>query len=151
MSGGPRALRTVAGRPAHLRPGLIGLVLLGGTLGTAAREGLTLTVPSIGSFPLAIFVINVAGSFALGLLLETLVAAGSGPDRARSIRLFAGTGFLGGFTTYSALASGTESLLRAGDGGTAIVYAVGTLLLGLAAAGAGVAVAGSFRRPAAGP
>ncbi|MET4637891.1 CrcB family protein [Mycetocola sp. 2940] len=148
MSDGSPTFRS-ADRPAHLRPALIGLVLLGGTLGTAAREALTLAVPSLGSFPLAIFVINVAGSFTLGLLLEGLVA-GSAPDRARNLRLFAGTGFLGGFTTYSALATGTEALLSVGDAGTAIVFSVGTLLLGLAAAGVGVAVAGAIRRSAAG-
>lgn len=146
MSDGSRTLRSVAAGPTHLRPDLIGLVLLGGTLGTAAREALTLTVPSLGAFPLVIFAINVAGSFALGLLLEGLVAAGSHLDRGRNVRLFAGTGFLGGFTTYSALATGTDTLLRAGDAGIALLYAGGTLALGLAAAGAGVAVAGFLRR-----
>jgi CrcB protein len=134
-------------RPAHLRPAPIGLVLLGGTLGTAAREGLVLTVPSLGSFPLAVFVINVVGAFALGVLLEGFADARA--DRARNIRLFAGTGFLGGFTTYSALAMGTDSLVRTGDVATGILYSGGTVLLGLAAAGSGVAVAGSFRRRSA--
>lgn len=131
-------------RPVHRRPELIGLVLLGGALGTAAREALSLSIPSLGTFPLAIFVINVVGSFALGVVLEGMVDAGS--RRARNIRLVAGTGFLGGFTTYSALAAGTDTLLRAGDVPTGILYAVSTLLLGLLAAGAGVAVAGSVRR-----
>jgi CrcB protein len=134
-------------RPAHLRPALIGLVLLGGTLGTAAREGLVLSAPSLGSFPLPVLLINVTGAFALGVLLEGFVDARA--DRARNIRLFAGTGFLGGFTTYSALAMGTDLLVRAGDVATGILYGGGTVLLGLAAAGSGVAVAGSFRRRAA--
>lgn len=133
-------------RPVHLRPGLIGLVLLGGALGTAAREALSLVLPSFGTVPVAVVAVNLAGSFALGLLLERLVDAGSG--RARNLRLFTGTGFLGGFTTYSALAAGTDSLLRAGDVPAGTLYAAGTLLLGLAAAGAGVAVAGSGRRRA---
>ena len=132
-------------RPAHLQPVLIALVLLGGTLGTAAREGLVLSVPSLGSFPLAVFAINVVGAFALGVVLESLVD-GSGGDLARNIRLLVGTGFLGGFTTYSALATGTDLLLREGDVATGLLYAVGTLLLGLAAAGAGVAVAAAGRR-----
>ena len=135
-------------RPAHLQPVLIALVLLGGTLGTAAREGLVLSVPSLGSFPLAVFAINVVGAFALGVVLESLVD-GSGGDLARNIRLLVGTGFLGGFTTYSALATGTDLLLREGDVATGLLYAVGTLLLGLAAAGAGVAVAAAGRRPVA--
>jgi CrcB protein len=135
-------------RPAHLRPALIGLVLLGGALGTAAREGLVLAVPSTGSFPLAVFVINVVGAFALGALLEGLVDATPVATRARNIRLLAGTGFLGGFTTYSALATGTDLLLRTGAVPTGLLYAAGTLLVGLAAAGAAVVVAGAIRRSA---
>jgi CrcB protein len=135
----------------HLQPALIGLVLLGGTLGTAAREGLVLTVPALGSFPLAVFLINVVGAFALGVLLEGVADWGSRANRARSIRLFAGTGFLGGFTTYSALATGTDLLLRDGEVASGILYAVGSLVLGLVAAGAGTAVAGYARRRATGP
>lgn len=132
-------------RPAHLQPALIGLVLVGGTLGTAAREGLVLSVPSLGSFPLAVFLINVVGAFALGVVLESLVGGSHG---GRAIRLLAGTGFLGGFTTYSALATGTDLLFLDGEIATGLLYALGTLLLGLAAAGAGVAVGGATRRPA---
>ena len=107
-----------------------------------------LSVPALGSFPLAVFLINVVGAFALGVVLEGIVD-GSGGDRARTMRLLAGTGFLGGFTTYSALATGIDLLFRDGDIVTGVLYGVGTLVLGLAAAGAGVAVAGG-RRPAAG-
>jgi CrcB protein len=135
-------------RPPHLQPALIGLVLLGGASGTAAREGLSIALPSLGSFPLSIFLINVFGAFALGALLEGVVDGKSGADRARNIRLFAGTGFLGGFTTYSALATGTDLLLGAGDVATGVLYAAGTLLLGLAASWAGIVGAGSVRRAA---
>lgn len=147
MSAGPPA-QPLPVRPLHLQPALLGLVLLGGTLGTAAREGLVLSVPPLGSFPAAILLINVGGAFALGALLEGAVDGGSRTGWARSIRLFAGTGFLGGFTTYSALATGTDLLLRAGDVVPGILYAGGTLLLGLLAAGAGVVVVGSVRRRA---
>ena len=125
----------------HLRPSFIALVIIGGALGTAAREAVTLAVPPIGSLPVAIFAINVLGSFALGLLLEGLVRNGEDTGRRQRLRLFAGTGFLGGFTTYSALATDTDLLFRAGDVGTGILYAVGSLLLGLVAAWAGIAIA----------
>ncbi|MET1051197.1 MAG: CrcB family protein [Mycetocola sp.] len=133
-------------RPPHLRPTLIGLVILGGAFGTASREALSLSIAPVGSFPLAIFLINVAGSFALGLLLEGLVRTGADIGRRRTIRLFAGTGFLGGFTTYSALATDTDLLLRGGDVSTGLLYAVATLLLGLLAAWAGIVVAASAHR-----
>jgi len=48
--------------------------------------------------------INVVGAFLLGVLLERLRRARGEPERRRLVRLFSGTGFLGCFTTYSALA-----------------------------------------------
>ncbi len=79
----------------------LGLVALGGALGAIAREGLVLAAS--GWSDLTIPVINVVGSFALGLLVGALARVGDGP-RAQAIRLFLGTGVLGGFTTYSAFA-----------------------------------------------
>ena len=131
--------------PPHLRPSLVAIVVVGGTLGTAAREALSLAIPSPGSFPLAIFLINVSGSFALGLLLEMLTHGGPDAGRRRSARLLAGTGFLGGFTTYSALATDTDLLFRAGDVSTGILYAVGSLFLGIAAAALGIVVSSRRR------
>ncbi|MET0932152.1 MAG: CrcB family protein [Mycetocola sp.] len=139
---------TPADRPMHLRPSLIGLVIVGGTLGTAAREGVSLTVGTVGSFPLAIFLINVLGAGALGILLERLAHDGPGAPRRQRARLFAGTGFLGGFTTYSALATDTDLLFRAGDVSTGILYAGGSLVLGFIAAWAGIVLGGSLRRRA---
>ena len=133
-------------RSVHLRPSFIALVIMGGALGTAAREAVSLTVAPVGSFPVAIFGINLLGSFALGLLLEGLVRNGEDTGRRQRLRLFAGTGFLGGFTTYSALATETDLLFRAGEMGTGILYAVGTLVLGLIAAWAGIAIAARRHR-----
>lgn len=134
-----------AGRPAHLRPALLVLVLAGGALGTAARAAVALAVPQPAGVPVPTLGVNVAGAFLLGVLLETLVRRG--PDRGvlRAIRLTLGTGFLGGFTTASSLSVETGSLSLAGAGGIAAAYAVGSLLLGLLAAWAGVAVAGGRR------
>lgn len=143
---GKRTSAAAADRPLHLRPSLVGLVIVGGTLGTAAREGLSLTIDPIGSFPLAIFLINVVGAGALGLLLERLAHEGPGAGVRQGARLFAGTGFLGGFTTYSALATDTDLLFRAGDVSTGILYAGGTLILGLLTAAAGIALGGTLRR-----
>jgi CrcB protein len=80
----------------------LGLVVVGGMLGTAARAGLTL-VGGDALGPWLVPVINVAGAFAMGLLVGALARAVTTPGR-RAVQLFAGTGVLGGFTTYSALA-----------------------------------------------
>lgn len=125
-------------RPLHLRPSMLGVVLVGGAVGTAAREGLVLALPALGV--VAILLINVVGAFALGVLLEALARSGPDEGRRRLARLGLGTGFCGGFTTYSTLAVGTAELLRSGTTGLAIGYAIGSVLLGAVAAWAGVLV-----------
>jgi CrcB protein len=121
------------GRPVHLRWSSLGLVALGGTLGTAAREALALTWPAPpGGLPVTILLINVVGAFVLGALLEGLARRGPDEGRRRGIRLLVGTGVLGGFTTYSALATDAASLTGSALG-TALAYAGLTLVVGAAA------------------
>lgn len=128
-------------RPIHLRLPYLGLALIGGTFGTAAREALTLLLPPAGGIPYAIFAINILGAFLLGLLLDALARQGPDEGRRRRMRIMIGTGFMGGFTTYSALALDTANLLGDGSAGLGIVYAAGTLLIGGLATWAGIATA----------
>ncbi|WP_308117461.1 fluoride efflux transporter FluC [Rhodococcus rhodochrous] len=121
----------------------IAAVALGGFAGTAARFGVGELFP--GAWPVATFAINVVGAFLLGLLLEVLVRLGPDTSWRRLLRLGVGTGALGSFTTYSALAVDADLLWRDGRPELAIGYAVGTMLVGLAATALGV-VAGSARR-----
>jgi CrcB protein len=118
----------------------VGLVALGGAVGTGLRYGLSTLVPHWNAIPVATLGINLVGAFLLGLLLETLARSGLGPGRARSLRLGLGTGVLGGFTTYSALATDT-ALLTGGHPGLAIGYALVTVVVGAAASVAGIRVA----------
>ncbi|MDR5699199.1 fluoride efflux transporter FluC [Agromyces aerolatus] len=133
-------------RPAHRQWRYVGLVAFGGTVGTALRAGVTLLMPEVEAFPVATFGVNVVGAFVLGVLLETL--ARSGPDTGRRLgaRLFVGTGVLGGFTTYSALATATAELTSAGLPWWAMAYAFGTVLLGAVASVAGIAAGGVIGR-----
>jgi CrcB protein len=135
-----------SGRPMHLRGRYLALVAVGGLVGTASREGLSLAVPAVDGVPVIIMVINVVGAFALGALLESLVRRGADEGRRRTIRLLLGTGVLGGFTTYSALATATSVLLASGRTGAAILYALATLLLGAGATLAGIAIASAANR-----
>lgn len=125
-------------RPVHFHPKLVALVIAGGTLGTLLRELVGLWAGTAPPFPAGTFAVNILGACALGFLLEAL--ARRGPDRGRrqAIRLTLGTGLLGGFTTYSALATENAELVLAGDIGGFAVYAVATLLGGAAASGVGL-------------
>ncbi|GAB3032961.1 hypothetical protein GCM10027052_07550 [Parafrigoribacterium mesophilum] len=125
----------------HLHWRYIGLVALGGTFGTAARIGLTEALPSWQSVPVTTVGVNILGAFLLGVLLASLTRRGGDEGTRRAARLLLGTGFLGGFTTYSALAVDTDTLVRSGQAGLAVAYALTTVVLGALAAAAGIRVA----------
>ncbi|MDN5833089.1 MAG: CrcB family protein [Brevibacterium sp.] len=128
-------------RPVHLRLPYLGLALVGGIFGTAAREAISLAVPSTSGIPWAIFAVNILGAFLLGLLLDALARMGPDDGRRRRLRIMVGTGFMGGFTTYSALATDAASLLGEGEVGAGIAYGLGTILIGGLATWAGIATA----------
>jgi fluoride exporter len=126
----------------HLRLSAVGLVAVGGFVGTAARYGLTLLEPTrSGAWPFATFIANVCGAFVLGVLLEGL--ARSGPDSGwrQRVRLLLGTGFCGALTTYSTLATDADLLVRSHDGGLALLYLVTSLVGGLLATIGGISAA----------
>ncbi|UQN31434.1 fluoride efflux transporter FluC [Brachybacterium kimchii] len=142
----PDVLLPARVRPLHLRPGSIALVLIGGTLGTAAREALTLAVPELGGVPVALFAINLVGAFLLGILLEAL--ARSGPDQGvrRALRLCVGTGVMGGFTSYSSLALAIDQLMADGRVLVGAAFGLVSVVLGVLCAAAGI-LAASRRTP----
>lgn len=138
-------------RPLFLRPAYLGLVVAGGAAGTTARYLLeSAFVPPAGQVPWVTAVINVTGAFLLGTLLTALARGGADTGVRRGVRIGAGTGVLGGYTTYSTFAVEVHALLGAGLAWTGIGYAVGSVLAGVAAALVGVLLA---RRlvPARGP
>ncbi len=116
-------------------------ILFGGACGTGCRYGLSLLINSwLGArnFPLATFVINVTGSFLIGLIAELYQAQ---VFSSATWRLALVTGVLGGYTTFSAFSLENLQLLRTGAIGSALVYAVGSVVLGVGAAWLGMRVA----------
>ena len=108
---------------------------LAGACGAVARFGVVEWVARhwLNHFPLATLIINVSGAFALGFLMT--VGAGWGAWRA-----VLGTGFLGGYTTFSTLSFETDSLARRGHTRYAWLNALGSLAAGIAAAALGIAL-----------
>ena len=103
------------------------LVCLGGAAGSGARYAVALAVPH------GTLVVNLLGSFAIALVLESM--------RASDLRLLLVTGFLGGFTTYSAFNQETLTFARAGEWGSVAGNLVGTVVGCLVAGWVGVWVA----------
>jgi len=111
-------------------PALVAVVG-GGLIGSAARAivGFWLPTPT-GHFPTGIFVINITGSFLIGLYLARR-------ERAAVARLslpFWAIGVLGSFTTFSAFSLDVLRLLTEGQTPTAVVYVVSSTVGGLVAA-----------------
>lgn len=122
----------------------LALVVVGGSAGTLSRYGVTQWMGDGRLFPLDTFAVNISGSFLLGALLAVLLARGD--NHARDARLLLGTGFLGGYTTYSALAVQTDALLRDDHIRLGLAYAVSTVVAGLVAALIGVAAGRKLAR-----
>lgn len=129
-------------RPPHLRWPPIALVALGGAVGAASREGLSLVIPKLGEVPISIAIINVIGAFLLGYLYEAVSRLdATRVSTGKNLKLLLGTGFCGGFTTYSSLATDTAVLFRDGHAFTAVAYGLGTVIVGACATWLGILIA----------
>ena len=132
--------------PPHLTWTGVGLVFAGGVVGTLARYAVGEMVGPWGAWPAATFCVNIAGAFVLGVLLEALGRRGSDVGARQRLRLLIGTGFLGAFTTYSALAVETSVLVRDGSAPVALGYAAGSVVVGFLAAMLGIWTAATHHR-----
>jgi fluoride exporter len=124
---------------ARLLPYL--LIGLGGFIGANARFLVGRAVASAFDtrFPLGTFLINIGGSFLLGIL--GAIAAQKASPGSDVLRLSLGVGFLGAFTTFSTFEFETHSLLSDGAWAAAIGNVVASVLIGLLAVRAGIVVA----------
>ena len=115
----------------------LAVALLGG-LGAATRFVVDGAIRTrwTSALPTATIVVNVSGSLLIGLL----AGAAAYHHLAADLRLVAATGFCGGYTTFSTAMVETVRLARAGEVRRALVNAVGTLVLTVAAAAAGIAL-----------
>ena len=114
-------------------------LMAGGGLGAILRFGLALWVDERAGihFPWGTLAVNVAGCFGIGVVAtladeHALVSPG--------LRLFLVTGLLGGFTTFSTFGMETWQLVEDGHAWAALGNALGSVIAGLAAVVAGVAI-----------
>jgi CrcB protein len=139
-AGEPHPERPVDPETGPISPALVGLVGVGGVVGTAVRYAVERGLPAGTGFPFGTLLINLAGAMVLGVLLEALARHGPDIGSRQRLRLLVGTGFCGGLTTYSTLAVETDLLLRAHRDALAVGYAVTSVVAGIAAAAVGIAI-----------
>ena len=111
-------------------------VALGGMLGALARYALSLLLAgwvARTGFPWATLLINISGSFALGLVAALAARNIVSPEWRAAI----GVGFLGAYTTFSTFSVDLDALLGRGQGLKAFAYLAGNVGVGLLAAVAG--------------
>jgi CrcB protein len=88
-------------------------------------------------FPLETMVVNLTGSFAIGLFLGLMAGSNWSP----SWRLFLAIGLLGGYTTFSSFAWESLNLLQEGQWGRATLYVISTAVGTVVAAWIGLVIA----------
>ncbi|MBA4782361.1 MAG: fluoride efflux transporter CrcB [Rhizobiales bacterium] len=116
------------------------LVALGGAVGAASRHLVGLVaLRALGpGFPVGTLVVNILGSFLMGLLIAILARKGAAITSATEWRLFLATGVLGGFTTFSAFSLDAVLLWQRGESVSAIFYVLGSVALSILALMAGL-------------
>jgi CrcB protein len=115
------------------------LIGVGGFVGAIARYLLDAWVStwSRGTFPWGTMAVNLTGSFLIGLLFVLLVERGTIPAELRGPLMI---GFIGSYTTFSTLALESWRMLQDGAWLTASINLGGSVLLGMLAVVAGVAL-----------
>ena len=108
------------------------MVFLGAGIGGALRHGVNVGASRLwgAGFPWGTLIVNVAGSFAMGLLAGFFASRLGIPQH---VRLFLTTGILGGFTTFSTFSLDTALLIERHSYGLAAGYVLGSVLAGLIA------------------
>jgi len=119
------------------------LAAVGGALGTVARYLVGIvTLRTMGpGYPWGTFAVNIVGSALIGIFVQ-LIARRFGASA--DMRIFAVTGFLGGFTTFSSFALDSVNMMERGDLGAAALYIGASLVLSIAALFAGLALVRAF-------
>ena len=120
-------------------PGILLAIAAGGAIGAVARY---LVMSAVGhwighGYPWGTIIVNVVGSFILGALIETMALVWSPSEAVRAMLVI---GVLGSFTTFSTFSLDVQSLIVRGDFLQAGGYITGSVIAGVAAFLAGMAL-----------
>jgi fluoride exporter len=115
------------------------IVFIGAGIGGALRHGVNVGAARLFGFgfPFGTFIVNVVGSFVMGLFAGYFAYRAGIPQH---VRLFLTTGILGGFTTFSSFSLDAALLIERHSLGLAAGYMVGSAAAGLSALFFGLAV-----------
>ncbi|WP_088560827.1 fluoride efflux transporter CrcB [Arboricoccus pini] len=117
------------------------IIMAGGALGTLARYAISvLTLPISRDLPWGTIVINITGSFIIGLFGTLTLAQGRFPV-SENTRLFVMVGVCGGYTTFSSFSLQTLDLLRSGAIARAALNIVASVALCIGAVASGHLIA----------
>jgi CrcB protein len=107
----------------------VAAVFVGGGLGAVLRHFANNAVMHAWGrdFPLGIMVINIIGSFAMGVLIGLFAHVWDAPQ---NMRMFLTVGILGGFTTFSSFSMNAVELFQHEQYLSGIIYVVGSVLIG---------------------
>ena len=121
------------------------LIFVGGGIGAALRHVVNLTSAQwLGAtFPWGTLIVNVTGSFVIGLLAAYFAFRGDAVW-SQPLRLFLTTGILGGYTTFSAFSLDFALLFERGEIAQAVAYVLFSVGLSLAAVFLGLFVVRSI-------
>ena len=115
------------------------LVAVGGAVGSLARYYVGLWSLKLAGpgFPWGTLSVNIVGSFLIGLLAELIARKWGG---SVELRLLLITGFLGGFTTFSAFSLDAMALYEGGKAMAALIYMAASIAISMAAVVAGLSL-----------
>jgi CrcB protein len=111
---------------------LVLAVAAGGALGSVARYlvGIGSTRAFGFAFPWGTLIVNIAGSFLIGVLIELFALKA---DLPQEVRVFLTVGICGGFTTFSTFSLDAYVLMQRGEWGPAAAYILASVVLSIAA------------------
>jgi CrcB protein len=113
-----------------MKASIIGVVAIGGAIGSVARYAVSTIQNPVAAFPYAIFIVNVTGGLLMGIATGLFALKF---NVSSEVRAFFTTGILGGYTTFSTFSLESAMLIERHDYAMAAAYVFGSALISILA------------------